>query len=338
MSEQSRAEVLAAQWAQKYNLPDAHKEYVKSDILNLLEMGNQHVIEQKLKVLENNVQRTKYLLHRHLGKGAFGNVYQGSRKSDKAIVAIKIIDLEDDHGDIMDVYREVIAMAANCAQLVKYLDSAVVDTKLWIVMEYLDGGSVQEQVKLRGHLSEAQIAVIARETLFALKYLWNEKKIHRDIKCANILLARTGRVKLADFGASRELTATSKQAKTMVGSPYWMAPDVIQGPDGYDIKADIWSLGITCLEMANGAPPHYGSPHVRVMMLIVNSPSPKLEGDQWSPEFKAFVASCLEKDPARRATIDSLLQSPFLRRAQPIDFLRQEFFQQAYDSESKQPR
>ncbi|KAF2841169.1 Pkinase-domain-containing protein [Patellaria atrata CBS 101060] len=263
-----------------------------------------------------------YQVLEELGSGSFGVVYKGIEKSTGDLVAIKHIDLEGSDDDIQEIQQE-ISLLSTCKSpfVTQYKTSFVKGVKLWIVMEYLGGGSCLDLLK-PGPFSEAHIAIVCRELLLGLDYLHQTGKIHRDIKAANVLLSQTGRVKIADFGVAAQLTNIKSQRMTFVGTPYWMAPEVIQEA-GYDFKADIWSLGITAMEMANGEPPHANTHPMKILFHIPKAPAPRLEGSHFSKEFKDFIASCLIKDPDRRCTAKELLRHRFISRAGKVESLRE---------------
>lgn len=189
-------------------------------------------------------------------------------------------------------------------------------------MEYCGGGSVSDIMRLRKKtLTEEEISTILKDTLEGLVYLHARRKIHRDIKAGNILLNSEGHAKLADFGVAGQLTDTMAKRNTVIGTPFWMAPEVIQ-EIGYDCLADIWSLGITALEMAEGKPP-YGDIHpMRAIFMIPTKPPPSFRNpDRWSPEFIDFVSRCLVKNPEHRSIASTLLQHEFITRAPPVGSL-----------------
>ncbi|KEQ58123.1 Pkinase-domain-containing protein [Aureobasidium melanogenum CBS 110374] len=262
-----------------------------------------------------------YHMLEELGSGSFGVVYKAVEKATGDLVAIKHIDLEGSDDDIQEIQQE-IALLSTCSSehVTRYKASFVRGVKLWIVMEYLGGGSCLDLLK-SGPITEAQIAIIMRELLLGLDYLHNTGKIHRDIKAANVLLSSSGRVKIADFGVAAQLTNIQSQRLTFVGTPFWMAPEVIQEA-GYDFKADIWSLGITAMELANGEPPHSQVHPMKVLFLIPKEKAPRLEGGTWSREFRDFVALCLNKDADTRPTAKTLLKHKFIQRAGRVDSLK----------------
>eukprot|EP00761_Pharyngomonas_kirbyi_P006624 gb/GECH01006632.1/.p1 GENE.gb/GECH01006632.1/~~gb/GECH01006632.1/.p1 ORF type:complete len:482 (+),score=109.15 gb/GECH01006632.1/:1-1446(+) len=244
-------------------------------------------------------------------EGSTGTVFQGVEKASGTRCAIKVMQLKQDT-KLESIENEIAMMEASKHEnIVQYMGTYSTGNDLWIVMEYMDGGKLTD---ILGHtvLEEKYISVICRETLKALKYLHNTDRIHRDIKSDNILLDSSGAVKLADFGFCADVTGGAGKRRSVVGTPYWMAPEVIRGVD-YDGKVDVWSLGVMALEMADGEPPLLDLPPLRALFIIATQPPPSLNNpEHWSDQFKDFLSLCLSKNAASRSTAEQLLNHPFI--------------------------
>jgi serine/threonine-protein kinase 24/25/MST4 len=261
----------------------------------------------------------RFELGSRIGRGQSGDVHRAVDRLTGDTVAVKLVDLEDAEDEVEDIQREIATLAQIDSPFVtKYLGSWLCEgsTRLAIAMEYMAGGSVADLVRDRP-LPEEACAVVLRDLLMALAYLHGEGKIHRDVKAANVLLSAEGHVRLADFGVAGQMTHTvgGNKRKTFTGTPFWMAPEVIQQrEEGYDSKADVWSLGITAIEMATGSPPYSDMHPMRVLFFIPKNPPPRLDGD-FSPAFKEFVAQCLQKESGRRPRARDLANARFIAEA-----------------------
>jgi len=256
-----------------------------------------------------------------LGKGAFGTVYKALDTRNGEIVALKIMTLEGDE-EVGSLEQEVAIMKkCKCPYIVNFLGAWLKDDYIWIAMEFCGGGGVLDIMRaLKISLTEEQICVVVRETLQALEYVHKQQLIHRDIKAGNILLNHKGQCKLADFGVSYILDSTMDKAKTILGTPYWMAPEVVKD-DKYDSKADIWSLGITAIEMAAGKPPYHNEPGMNVLLKLPERDPPTLPADvedDFSDDFKDFIASCLVKNYNQRPSAAQLLQHQWVKKAKTL--------------------
>jgi len=252
-----------------------------------------------------------------IGQGSFGIVCTCINMSNDKIYAVKFIEINEDDGGDLQNEIEILKATTLCDFVVRYSGSYLKENYLMIVMEYCDGGSVLDVMQVCNRaLTEKQIAAVCMHVLKGLNFMHGNKILHRDIKAGNVLLTREGRAKLADFGVSTKLLTTIQKHKTVVGSPYWMSPEVIVAPNGangYDHKADIWSLGITAIEMAETKPPHYDINPLRVIFVIPNRAPPTLKPDGgFSSEFKDFVEQCLKKNPTERPSAAELLKHPFI--------------------------
>ncbi|KAJ0394461.1 hypothetical protein P43SY_010319 [Pythium insidiosum] len=255
-----------------------------------------------------------YEVLERLGEGSYGRVYKALHRGTADVVALKVVPTDSDAA----AFAHEIHVLERCVSpfIVQYFGSFHFDGHLWIAMEYCAAGSLADLLVLRGGrcLSEREIAGVCANVALGLSHLHAQRHIHRDIKAANILLSADGLAKLADFGVAAQLTNTINKRKTVIGTPFWMAPEVIQETT-YDGKADVWSLGITAIELAEGAPPLAQMHPMRAIFLIPSRAPPTLaDPAAFSPAFADFLAVCLRKDPAERPDAAALLRHPFLLR------------------------
>eukprot|EP00041_Stephanoeca_diplocostata_P019690 m.428128 g.428128 ORF g.428128 m.428128 type:complete len:472 (+) comp21372_c0_seq2:294-1709(+) len=249
-----------------------------------------------------------------LGEGSYGSVHKAIHRESQNIVAVKKIPLDT---DLIEIIREIKVLGENDhPNVVRYYGSYLKESHLWIIMEFCGVGSVADVMRLlKKPMTEPQIACIFSGTVMGLQYLHSNKTIHRDVKAGNVLLTSEGLAKLADFGVAGQLSTDSSKRNTVIGTPFWMAPEVIE-ETGYGVNADIWSLGITAIEMADGKPPYADVHPMRAMFMIPANPPPTLaHPEKWSPIFVDFLAQCLVKKPEQRATSTTLLQHKLILNA-----------------------
>jgi len=255
-----------------------------------------------------------YLNLTKIGEGAAGEVFLAVDAKTNEKVAIKKMPLNAQNVKLLTSEIHIMKESTH-PNIVRYLDSFRVEDKLWVAMEYMGGGCLTEILEQFEdvQMSEGNIAWVCQETLKGLAYIHSLHRIHRDIKSDNILLGSRGEVKIADFGYAAQLTQQKTKRQTIVGTPYWMAPELIRGQE-YDTKVDIWSLGIMIMEMAEGEPPYMEFPPLRALFLITTKGIPDLkEPSKWTQNFQNFVSLCLEKDPSQRPDANELLKHPFIK-------------------------
>ncbi|XP_063224253.1 serine/threonine-protein kinase mig-15 isoform X3 [Bacillus rossius redtenbacheri] len=260
-----------------------------------------------------------------VGNGTYGQVYKGRHTKTGQLAAIKVMDVTEDEEEEIKLEINVLKKYSNHRNIATYYGAFIKksppgkDDQLWLVMEYCGAGSVTDLVKsTKGQsLKEEWIAYICREILRGLSYLHTNKVIHRDIKGQNVLLTDNAEVKLVDFGVSAQLDRTIGRRNTFIGTPYWMAPEVIacdENPDAtYDNRSDLWSLGITALEMAESQPPLCDLHPMRALFLIPRNPPPRLKSKKWAKKFHGFIETVLVKDYHQRPYTEQLLKHPFIR-------------------------
>ncbi|XP_021834808.1 serine/threonine-protein kinase svkA isoform X3 [Prunus avium] len=271
-----------------------------------------------------------YTLYEEVGQGVSASVHRALCIPLDAIVAIKILDFERDNCDLNNISREAQTMIlVDHPNVLKSHCSFVSDHNLWVVMPFMSGGSCLHILKAAypDGFEEVVIATILREILKGLEYLHHHGHIHRDVKAGNILIDSRGAIKLGDFGVSACLFDSGDRQRmrnTFVGTPCWMAPEVMEQLHGYDFKADIWSFGITALELAHGHAPFSKYPPMKVLLMTLQNAPPGLDYERdrkFSKSFKQMIASCLVKDPSKRPSAKKLLKHSFFKQARSNDYI-----------------
>ncbi|KAI2524529.1 mitogen-activated protein kinase kinase kinase kinase 4 [Homo sapiens] len=260
-----------------------------------------------------------------VGNGTYGQVYKGRHVKTGQLAAIKVMDVTEDEEEEIKLEINMLKKYSHHRNIATYYGAFIKksppghDDQLWLVMEFCGAGSITDLVKnTKGNtLKEDWIAYISREILRGLAHLHIHHVIHRDIKGQNVLLTENAEVKLVDFGVSAQLDRTVGRRNTFIGTPYWMAPEVIacdENPDAtYDYRSDLWSCGITAIEMAEGAPPLCDMHPMRALFLIPRNPPPRLKSKKWSKKFFSFIEGCLVKNYMQRPSTEQLLKHPFIR-------------------------
>jgi len=286
-----------------------------NDMFRPLPLPEKEEIKLSKLINKNDDPQELYIVKRKIGEGGFAIVYEGEVISTKEVIAIKQIELTEKN--MKDIATEIwIMKISDHPNLVKFHDCFLIDKRnLWVVMEYMDAGSLTDIVDaydMGVRFTEEQISRVCFECLKGLLYLHNNNRIHRDIKSDNVLISSTGYIKLADFGYTAQLTRDRVNRTTAVGTPYWMAPEVIRGQQ-YKLNVDIWSLGIMIMEMAEGNPPYIEHPPLRAVFLITTKGIPGLKHkSKWTSAFLDFLDLCLTTDPEIRPTSSELLKHEFL--------------------------
>ncbi|EMD64487.1 hypothetical protein GGP41_006888 [Bipolaris sorokiniana] len=278
-------------------------------------------IVAKLNAICTNADpRERYRNLSKIGQGASGGVFMAFEVHTNKCVAIKQMNLEQQPKKDLIINEILVMKDSKHKNIVNFMDSFLLRGDLWVVMEYMEGGSLTDVVTFN-IMSEGQIAAVCRETLHGLQHLHSKGVIHRDIKSDNILLSQEGNIKLTDFGFCAQINESHNKRTTMVGTPYWMAPEVVTRKE-YGRKVDIWSLGIMAIEMIEGEPPYLNESPLRALWLIATNGTPTIKEEHaLSPVFRDFLAFSLKVDPDKRASAHDLLVHPFIQTAEPLSTL-----------------
>lgn len=284
-------------------------------------MTEAQVMEQLRSVVTAGDPNELYKKIKRVGQGASGSVYVAQSLATNTKVAIKQMDLAHQPRKDLIVTEILVMKESQHPNIVNYLDSFLVkNSDLWVIMEYMEGGALTDVID-NNTMTEQQIATVCHETTAGLLHLHSQNILHRDIKSDNILLNAQGQVKISDFGFCAKLTDQRNKRATMVGTPYWMAPEVVKQKE-YGAKVDIWSLGIMAIEMIENEPPYLDEEPLKALYLIATNGTPTLKNpEKLSRELKGFLAVCLCVDVRSRATADELMNHEFLRKAGPLDIL-----------------
>ncbi|OTB06900.1 hypothetical protein M426DRAFT_54732 [Hypoxylon sp. CI-4A] len=301
-------------------------------------MSEKEVMQKLVEVVSKDDPNLSYSKQKKIGQGASGSVYVAKVKEGalsavarevlrsqgaRAQVAIKQMDLAHQPRKELIVNEIMVMKDSKHRNIVNFLDAFLRNnnSELWVVMEYMEGGALTDVIDNNPVITEEQISTICLETCSGLQHLHSQNIIHRDIKSDNVLLDARGNVKITDFGFCAKLTETKSKRATMVGTPYWMAPEVVKQKE-YGPKVDIWSLGIMAIEMIESEPPYLNEEPLKALYLIATNGTPRLKKpEKLSKELKAFLSVCLCVDVKSRASADELLQHDFLKHGCPLGSL-----------------
>ncbi|KAL5033812.1 hypothetical protein BDEG_21814 [Batrachochytrium dendrobatidis JEL423] len=306
----------------KENLKDTGVAIIKKDPpqRRLSGLNDQQLMDVLKSIVSKEDPLKLYTKIKNIGHGASGSVYLAKHNTTGAIVAIKDMIMPRQPRKDMIVNEILVMKECQHPNIVNYIDSFLVRESLWVLMEYMEGGMLTDIID-KHTFTESQISSICLETLRGLYHLHTRNIIHRDIKSDNILLDRKGQVKISDFGYSAKLMNDRSRRATMVGTPFWMAPEVVSQKE-YGAKVDVWSLGIMAIEMIEGQPPYINEEPLKALYLIATNGTPKLKKpEKLSATLRDFLKRCLEVDVSKRASSAELLQHPFFLIAAPLSSL-----------------
>ncbi|KAI9207140.1 Pkinase-domain-containing protein [Polychytrium aggregatum] len=280
------------------------------------ELSEAQVLEQLEQLSSKGDPTQIYAKIKKIGQGASGAVFMARRNGSKSMVAIKQMDLALQPRKDLVINEIKVMRDSQHPNIVNYQDSYLVGKELWVVMEFMEGGALTDVIE-NNTLNENQIAAISFEAMKGLRHLHSKNIIHRDIKSDNVLLNAEGHVKITDFGFCARITAERSKRATMVGTAYWMAPEVVKNKE-YGAKVDVWSAGIMAIEMIEGEPPYLDVDPIKALYLIATNGTPKLKHpEKMGSQFKSFLSRCLEVDVSKRADSEELLSHPFFKQAAP---------------------
>ncbi|KAJ2372585.1 Protein kinase [Coemansia sp. RSA 2611] len=286
-------------------------------------MTESQIMSKMRTIVSREDPKILYSKVKKIGQGASGNVYMAKSIRTGDLVAIKQMDLAKQPRKELLVNEILVMKESSHPNIVNYIESFLLNSSdLWVVMEYMEGGALTDVID-NNKMSEAQIATVCREVCRGLSHLHMQDIIHRDIKSDNVLLGEDGQVKITDFGFCAKLSEQRSKRATMVGTPYWMAPEVVKQKP-YGSKVDVWSLGIMVIEMIESEPPYLDEEPLKALYLIATNGTPALKHPETlSRELKGFLAECLCVDVQSRATMEELLSQEFLvKKAQSINILK----------------